>query len=40
MDAEFIIEVEARAAALDGLDYFEVLRIAATASPQEIKDAY
>ena len=26
MDVEFIMEVEARAAALDAMDYFEVLR--------------
>ena len=27
MDIDFIMEIEARAAALDGMDYFEVLRI-------------
>ena len=40
MDAEFIIEVEARAAALERLDYFEVLRVERSAGPQEVKSAY
>jgi DnaJ-class molecular chaperone len=40
MDAEFIIGVESRAAELDGLDYFEVLRVPRTAGPPEIKAAY
>jgi curved DNA-binding protein CbpA len=40
MDAEFILEIEARAAALDALDYFEVLRVGHDAAPDEIKQAY
>jgi curved DNA-binding protein CbpA len=40
MDAEFIIDVETRAAALDGLDYFEVLRLPRGAGPHEIKAAF
>lgn len=40
MDAQFLIEVETLAAALDQLDYFGVLKIAQSASPAEIKAAY
>jgi DnaJ-class molecular chaperone len=40
MDVEFLQEVEERAAALDGLDYCQVLRIPASAGPAEIKAAY
>jgi curved DNA-binding protein CbpA len=40
MDVEFIMEVEQRAAALDALDYFEVLRIPPTAGAAEVKAAY
>jgi curved DNA-binding protein CbpA len=40
MDIEFIMEVESRAAALDGLDYFEVLRVPQTAGAAEVKAAY
>jgi curved DNA-binding protein CbpA len=40
MDIGFIMEVEQRAAALDGLDYFEVLRVPPAAGPVEIKAAY
>ncbi|HYG69555.1 MAG TPA: DnaJ domain-containing protein [Anaeromyxobacteraceae bacterium] len=40
MDAEFLIEVEALAGALDQLDYFGVLKIPQTATPAEIKAAY
>jgi curved DNA-binding protein CbpA len=40
MDVQFIMEVEQRAAALDGLDYFEVLRVAQTAGAAEVKAAY
>ena len=40
MDVELIIEVEQRAAALDGMDYFEVLRLAPGAGAAEVKAAY
>ncbi len=40
MDVEFLVEVETRAEALEGLDYFEVLRLPTTATPAEIKAAY
>jgi DnaJ-class molecular chaperone len=40
MDVEFIMEVEQRAAALDAMDYFEVLRIPRTAGAAEVKAAY
>lgn len=40
MDVSFIMEVEERAAALDGLDYFEVLRLPAGAGAAEVKAAY
>src|SRR5512133_1986663 len=40
MDAQFLIEVETLAAALDQLDYFGVLKIPQTATPAEIKAAY
>lgn|SRR3990172_3527533 len=40
MDVEFIMEVEQRAAALDAMDYFEILRIARTAGAAEVKSAY
>ena len=40
MDIAFLQEVEQRAAGLDGLDYFEVLRVEKVASPVEIKSAY
>jgi curved DNA-binding protein CbpA len=40
MDVDFIVEIEQRAAALDGLDYFEVLRVPQGAGPAEIKAAY
>ena len=40
MDAGFIIEVEARASALEAMDYFEVLRLPATAGAAEVKEAY
>jgi DnaJ-class molecular chaperone len=40
MDVEFIMEVEARAAALDGLDYFEVLRVPQGAGAADVKAAY
>ncbi len=40
MDPQFLMEVEAFAAALDQLDYFAVLKIADTATPAEIKAAY
>jgi DnaJ-class molecular chaperone len=40
MDAQFLIEVEALAAALDELDYYGVLKIPQTATPAEIKAAY
>ncbi len=40
MDAAFLIEVETRAAALDGLDYFEVLRLPRDARAPDVKAAY
>jgi curved DNA-binding protein CbpA len=40
MDAEFIIGVEVRAAELDTLDYFEILRVPPTAGRPELKAAY
>jgi curved DNA-binding protein CbpA len=40
MDVDFIVEIEQRAAALDGLDYFEVLRVPQGAGRAEIKAAY
>jgi curved DNA-binding protein CbpA len=40
MDAEFIIEVEARAGRLDAMDYFEILRLPETAGAAEVKEAY
>jgi DnaJ-class molecular chaperone len=40
MDAQFLIEVETLASALDQLDYFGVLKIPQTATPAEIKAAY
>ena len=40
MDIDFIMEVESRIAALDGLDYFEVLRVPRTAGAAEVKTAY
>jgi DnaJ-class molecular chaperone len=40
MDAQFLMEVETLAAALDQLDYFGVLKIPQSASPAEIKAAY
>lgn len=40
MDAEFLIEVETRAATLDQLDYFEILRLPRDAGAQDVKAAY
>jgi curved DNA-binding protein CbpA len=40
MDATFILELETRAAALDHLDYFELLRLPRTAGAQDVKAAY
>jgi len=40
MDIDFIMEVEQRAAALEGLDYFEVLRLPLTAGADAVKAAY
>src|ERR687883_1439726 len=40
MDVAFIVEVEERAAALDRLDYFEVLRLPRTAGAADVKAAY
>jgi DnaJ-class molecular chaperone len=40
MDAEFILEIEARAAALDAMDYFEVLRLDRAAGAADVKAAY
>jgi DnaJ-class molecular chaperone len=40
MDPQFLIEVEALAAALDQLDYFGILKLSQTATPPEIKAAY
>ena len=40
MDAQFLIEVEALAQALDQIDYFGVLKTSQGAGPAEIKAAY
>jgi curved DNA-binding protein CbpA len=40
MDVGFIMEVERLAAALDGLDYFEVLRLPHEAAAADVKAAY
>ncbi len=40
MDVGFILEVEQRAAALDGLDYFEVLRLPRDAGAAQVKAAF
>ncbi len=40
MDAQFIIEVEALAQALDQIDYFGVLKISQSATAADIKNAY
>jgi curved DNA-binding protein CbpA len=40
MDAQFLIEAETLAAALDQLDYFAVLGVGQAATPGEIKAAY
>jgi DnaJ-class molecular chaperone len=40
MDAQFLIEVETLAAALDQLDYYGVMKLPQTATPPEIKAAY
>ena len=40
MDITFIMEVEQRAAALEGLDYFEVLRLPHEAGAADVKVAY
>jgi curved DNA-binding protein CbpA len=40
MDASFLEELERRVAELEGLDYFEVLRLPRTAGPGEVKAAY
>jgi len=40
MDIEFILSVEERAAELERLDYFEVLRLPRTAGADEVKAAY
>ena len=40
MDAQFLIEVETRAAALDQLDYFELLRLPPEAGAADVKAAY
>ena len=40
MDAQFLIEAETLAAALDQLDYFAVLGLGQAATPGEIKAAY
>jgi DnaJ-class molecular chaperone len=40
MEASFLIELERRHGELDGLDYFEVLRVEKTATPGEVKAAY
>lgn len=40
MDAQFLIEVESRAAALDQIDYYGTLEIPQSATPGEIKAAY
>jgi curved DNA-binding protein CbpA len=40
MDIDFILSVEERAAALEQLDYFEVLRIPSAAGADDVKAAY
>ncbi len=40
MDIDFIMEVEQRAAALEQLDYFEVLRLPQSAGADAVKAAY
>ena len=40
MDAQFLIEVETLAGALDQLDYFAVLKLPQGATPADIKAAY
>src|ERR671936_3223842 len=40
MDEAFQIEAQALAQVLDELDYFQVLKVAQSASPPEIKAAY
>jgi len=40
MDEQFLIEVEALAAALDQLDYFGILKVPQGAGPADIKAAY
>lgn len=40
MDVGIIIEVEQRAAALDDMDYFEILRVPRTAGSADVKAAY
>jgi curved DNA-binding protein CbpA len=40
MDIGFIMEVETRAAALEQMDYFEVLRVPQDASTADVKAAY
>ena len=40
MDVGLIIEVEQRAAALDAMDYFEVLRVPRSATIADVKAAY
>lgn len=40
MDVAFLTEVERLSEGLDGVDYFEVLRVERGASPAEIKAAY
>jgi DnaJ-class molecular chaperone len=40
LDAQFLIEVEALAAALDQLDYYGVLKIPQSATPADVKAAY
>jgi curved DNA-binding protein CbpA len=40
MDVALIMQVEQRAAALDGMDYFEILRLPRSAGYAEVKAAY
>jgi len=40
MDLTFLEALERRVAELEGLDYFEVLRLQKTAGPGDVKDAY
>jgi curved DNA-binding protein CbpA len=40
MEIDFIMQVEERAASLDAMDYFEVLRLPQTAGAAEVKAAY